>query len=110
MSSVPEPGVRAPGVPDPPGPSLPAALGMRLGLWYAALFVGGGLALIAVTYALVAYSLQQRDRDVVRTTLARYASAYERGGLPLLQRVIEVEREQGRYEPLFVRVLSGGAQ
>src|SRR5262245_6315515 len=103
MSSVPHD-------PDARGLSLPGALGLRLGLWYAALFAGGALALIGVTYGLLAYSLQQRDREVVRTTMARYASAYERGGLPLLQRVIEVEREQGRYEPLFVRVLSGGSQ
>jgi signal transduction histidine kinase len=85
-------------------------LSLRIGLWYAVLFAAGALALIATTYGLVAYALQQRDRDVVRTTLGRYASAYERGGLPLLERVIAVEREQGRYEPLFVRVLSGGAQ
>ncbi|HEU0091902.1 MAG TPA: HAMP domain-containing sensor histidine kinase [Vicinamibacteria bacterium] len=89
---------------------LPGALSLRLGLWYAALFGGGALALIATTYALLSFSLQQRDRDVVRATLARYASAYERGGLGLLERVIEAERAGGRYEPLFVRVLGGGAQ
>jgi signal transduction histidine kinase len=90
--------------------SLPGALGLRLGLWYAALFGGGALALIAITYGLLAFSLQQRDREVVRSTLARYAAAYERGGLRLLQRVIEAERAGGRYEPLFVRVLGNGAQ
>ena len=95
---------------DARGLSLPGALSLRLGLWYAVLFGCGALALIATTYALLAYSLQQRDREVVRTTLARYAAAYERGGLPLLERAIATEREGGRYEPLFVRVLSGGAQ
>jgi len=89
---------------------LPGALSLRLGLWYAALFGGGALALIATTYALLSFSLQQRDREVVRATLTRYASAYERGGLGLLERVIEAERAGGRYEPLFVRVLGGGAQ
>src|SRR5438876_8519944 len=89
---------------------LPGALSFRLGLWYAALFGGGALALIATTYALLSFSLQQRDREVVRATLTRYASAYERGGLGLLERVIEAERAGGRYEPLFVRVLGGGAQ
>ena len=42
--------------------------------------------------------LQQRDREVVRATLTRYASAYERGGLSLLERVIGAERAGGRYE------------
>jgi signal transduction histidine kinase len=90
--------------------SLPGALSLRLGLWYAALFGGGALALIATTYALLAFSLQQRDREVVRSTLTRYAAAYERGGLRLLERVIETERAGGRYEPLFVRLLGNGAQ
>src|SRR6266480_2856314 len=87
------------------GQSLPGALSVRLGLWYALLFGGGALALVATTYALLGFSLQQRDREVVRATLNRYASAYERGGLRLLDRVIEAERAGGSYEPLFVRVL-----
>jgi signal transduction histidine kinase len=90
--------------------SLPGALSLRLGLWYAGLFGGGALALMAITYGLLAFSLQQRDREVVRTTLARYATAYERGGLRLLERVIQAERAGGNYEPLFVRVLGNGAQ
>jgi len=93
-----------------PRERLPGALSLRLGVWYAALFGGGALALVAITYALLAFSLQQRDREVVRATLARYASAYERGGLGLLERVIGAERAGGRYEPLFVRVLGDGAQ
>ncbi len=103
MSSVPPD-------PAPAPPSLPGALGLRLGVWYAALFGGGALAIIAAAYVLLAFTLQQRDREVVRSTLTRYASAYERGGLFLLQRVIEGDRAGGRYEPLFVRVLGGGAQ
>jgi len=90
--------------------SLPAALGLRLGLWYAGLFAVGALALIAATYGLLAFSLQQRDREVVESTLGRYARAYERGGLGLLERVIGADRAGGRYEPLFVRVLGGGEQ
>ena len=93
-----------------PRETLPGALGLRLGVWYAALFGGGALALVATTYALLAFSLQQRDREVVESTLTRYAAVYERGGLSLLERVITTERAGGRYEPLFVRVLAGGAQ
>jgi signal transduction histidine kinase len=93
-----------------PPDRLPRALGFRLGAWYAVLFASGALTLIAVSYALLAISLQQRDREVVRTTLTRYASAYERGGLRLLERLIEADRAGGRYEPLFVRVLGAGAQ
>jgi signal transduction histidine kinase len=93
-----------------PPERLPRALGVRLGLWYAVLFASGAFALIAITYALLAISLQQRDREVVRTTLVRYASAHERGGLRLLDRVIAGDRSAGSYEPLFVRVLGEGSQ
>jgi signal transduction histidine kinase len=94
-----------------PREGLPTALGLRLGVWYAGLFAAGALALMAATYALLAFSLQQRDREVVSSTLTRYAAAYQRGGLGLLERVIGAERAGGRYEPLFVRVLGeGGAQ
>jgi signal transduction histidine kinase len=88
--------------------SLPAALGLRLGLWYAGLFAGGALFLVAASYALLAFTLQQRDRELVESTLTRYAAAYQRGGLGLLERVIQVDRSGGRYEPLFVRVLGAG--
>src|SRR5919108_3628547 len=86
------------------------ALGFRLALWYALLFVGSSLALTALTYVLLASSLRQRDRDLVSETLARYARAYERGGLPLLNRLIAADRAASRYEPLFVRVLGDDAQ
>jgi signal transduction histidine kinase len=89
---------------------LPRALGLRLGLWYAGLFVGGSVALMAFTYALLSWSLQARDREVVRSTLTRYAAAYEGGGLRALEGMIGADRAAGRYEPLFVRVLAGGRQ
>lgn len=93
-----------------PRDRLPGALGRRLGVWYAAVFVGSSLALMAFTYVLLAWSLQQRDREIVASTVTRYASAYERGGLRLLERVIAADRAAARYEPLFVRVLADGAQ
>jgi signal transduction histidine kinase len=89
---------------------LRGALGFRLAVWYAMLFVGSSLVLTALTYALLASSLRQRDRDLVSETLARYARAYERGGLPLLNRLIAADRAASRYEPLFVRVLGDDAQ
>jgi signal transduction histidine kinase len=73
-------------------------------------FASGAIVLVGVAYALLALSLKERDRDVVRTTLARYAGAYERGGLRLVERLIASDRAAGSYEPLFVRVLGEGAQ
>jgi signal transduction histidine kinase len=89
---------------------LRGALGFRLALWYAVAFVVSSLALTALTYVLLSASLRQRDRDLIGTTLARYASAYERGGLGLLNRLITADRVAGRYEPLLVRVIGERAE
>ena len=81
------------------------ALGFRLGVWYALLFAMSSLVFMGITYGLLAASLRQRDRDLVETALVRYTAAYERGGLFALNRLFSVDREAGRYEPLFVRVV-----
>ncbi|HEY7509526.1 MAG TPA: ATP-binding protein [Vicinamibacteria bacterium] len=84
---------------------LRGALGFRLALYYAAVFLASTLALAAITYVLLAASLRQADHDLITTTLRRYAAAYQRGGLPLLNRVITADRVAGRYEPVLVRVI-----
>jgi signal transduction histidine kinase len=82
--------------------------GFRLGLWYLALFVGGSALVLTVAYVLLAGSLRARDRDVIESTLRRYALAYSRGGLASLNASLEVDRASAGYEPLFVRVATRG--
>ena len=89
---------------------LRGALGFRLALYYAGVFVASTLALAAITYFLLAASLRQADHDLITTTLRRYAAAYQRGGLPLLNRLITADRVAGRYEPLLVRVIGERAE
>jgi signal transduction histidine kinase len=84
-------------------------LGLRLSLWYAAVFIVSTVGLVGLTYALLASSLAERDHDIINATLREYASRYEAGGLPALQRAVEIEERTGRRERLFVRVLSRGA-
>jgi signal transduction histidine kinase len=84
-------------------------LGLRLSVWYGAVFVISTVALVALTYGLMASSLAQRDHDIIRATLREYASRYELGGLPALQRAVELEQRTGNQERLFVRVLGPGA-
>ena len=81
------------------------SFGVRLGLWYFGLFVAGSVIILALAYVLLAASLRARDREVIESTLVRYARAYERGGLSALHRIIDTDRDAGRVEPLFVRVL-----
>jgi len=90
--------------------SLRRALGLRLSAWYAAIFAISTVALVAVTYALLASSLAQRDHDIIRATWREYASRYELGGLAALSRAVELEERTGDQERLFVRVLGRGAE
>ena len=89
--------------------SMRRTLGLRLSLWYAAVFIIGLVTLAGLTYSLLAAALAQRDRDIIYATLREYASRYEVGGLGALQRAVELEERTGDQERLYVRVLSGGA-
>ena len=89
--------------------SLQRTLGLRLSVWYAAIFVISTLVLVALTYALLASSLAQRDHDIIRATVREYASRYEQGGLRALQRAVEIEERTGDRERLFVRVIGRDA-
>lgn len=81
------------------------ALGLRLGLWYATLFIVSSIAIVFVTYWLTSASLAQRDRQIVQQKLVEYADAYRRGGLGLLADTVRAEPER-----LFVRVVDRGAE
>jgi signal transduction histidine kinase len=79
----------------------------RLALWYGALFFASSAALGALTYVLLSVSLQERDREIIESTLSRYAAAYERAGGAALAAAIRTDQATGRYERLFVRAVSG---
>jgi signal transduction histidine kinase len=80
------------------------ALGFRLALWYALIFVASSFALIAITYLLLSATLHRYDRETIETTLVQYAAAYARGGVDALAR--EIRRTQAATPgPLFVRTL-----
>ncbi|MCG6920728.1 MAG: two-component sensor histidine kinase [Acidobacteria bacterium] len=80
-------------------------LGLRLAAWYAGLFIVGALALFALSYALLARSLEQRDHEAVRLTLAQYASTYETSGAVGLLRTLGAQEQLGAHVDFFVRVI-----
>ena len=80
-----------------------AVYGLRLGLWYATLFVLGSLAIMFLTYVLTSASLAQRDRQIIDSRLGAYAAAYDTGGLAGLENVVRAE-QQTAPERVFVRV------
>jgi signal transduction histidine kinase len=84
-------------------------IGLRLSLWYSAVFVTSTVLLVGLTYALLATSLAQRDRDIITATLREYASRYISAGLPALQQSVELEQRTSSRERLFVRVVGPDA-
>lgn len=87
---------------------LTRTFGSRLALWYFVLFATGVSAVLALAYGLLGQTLRARDQEVIESTLVRYATAFDVGGLGALEATIQRERDTARYEPLFVRVLIPG--
>jgi hypothetical protein len=80
-------------------------LGFRLALWYAVIFVASSLALVGLTYLLLAASLRQYDRDTIEAYLVQFAAAYARGGANGLAREIRRIEVAAAPGPLFVRTV-----
>jgi len=82
--------------------------GLRLGLWYATLFVFGAIAIVFLTYYLTASSLAERDHQIIDQKLGEYAAVYVRGGPRELANIVNAEQRTAP-ERLFVRIVGGGA-
>jgi signal transduction histidine kinase len=81
-------------------------LGLTVASWYAAIFVGSSLALIVVTYILLSVSLHESDREVIGSTLRRYAAAYEAGGADGLIDAVNQDESVPGHESLLVRAVT----
>src|SRR5436190_6173705 len=86
-----------------------SAYWLRIGVWYAPLFIAGSLAIVYLTYVLTSASLEQRDRQIIDGKLGTYAAAYDTGGLRGLENVVRAE-QQTAPERVFVRVLDHGQE
>ncbi len=83
----------------------PTPFGLRIGVWYATLFVVGAIAIVFVTYYVTAASLAQRDQQIIAAKLGEYTTAYARGGIDGLADTVRAE-QQTAPERLFVRVVT----
>src|ERR1043166_1953920 len=89
---------------DDAAQEVPArSYGLRLGVWYATLFIAGSLTIVYLTYVLTSASLAQRDRQIIAGRRGTYAAAYDNGGLDGVASVVRAE-QQAAPERLFVRV------
>ena len=81
------------------------AIGLRLAAWYFGTFLVSTVLIGVLTYTLLAQSLEARDRDLIQSTLREYAARYQSGGFQALADAVELERQSGLREPLFVRLV-----
>ncbi len=79
----------------------------RLALWYAGIFAAALVGVVALTYGLLARSLEERDRELVRTTLVECARRWETAGPVGVRLLLQDKRSAGEKGEVFVRVLDG---
>jgi signal transduction histidine kinase len=83
--------------------------GLRLGLYYATLFVLGSILIVLLTYLLTSASLAQRDQQILQAKLGEYATVYARGGMRGLVDTVQAEQRTAP-ERLYVRVVDRGRE
>jgi len=79
-------------------------LSLRLTLWYSGLFFLSTVILFAVTYVLLARSLQRRDREELRGALVEYQTGYQHGGVMELEQETAEKSSHAGKSLLLVRV------
>jgi signal transduction histidine kinase len=84
------------------------AVGLRVAVWYAGVFIITSAAIGLIAYQLLAISLERRDHDLLLVRLAEYAGTYERDGLPAVTQAINAERASGSRDAVMVRLVGGG--
>jgi signal transduction histidine kinase len=94
----------------PRGGEPTGRFGLRLALWYSAVFVATSLAIVLLTYTLLASSLEARDRQIITLRIGEYSQRYVTGGLRSLALAVEADQRSGREERLFVRVINHGSE
>src|SRR4051794_11673802 len=78
------------------GGDLSRRFGLRVAVWYAALFIGSAFAVVLITYLLTSSSLAQRDHEIIQSKLGEYATVYAQGGLQRLAATVDAEQRTSR--------------
>src|SRR3954467_1351596 len=81
--------------------------GLRIALWYAAVFTISALTIILLAYFLTERTIAARDHQILQSKVGEYAAAYARGGVRGLTNVVRSEQAVAP-ERLFVRVIDHG--
>lgn len=84
--------------------------GVRLSLWYAASFVIGSVALLFVTYLLLASALKSQDREAVQSELVELVYTYHGGGLKAVDVQVSENYRFRKKNPFLIRVVENSNQ
>src|SRR5262245_2723234 len=80
-------------------------IGIRLSLWYATLFTGTSVALLAFAYYLLATTIGSKDLELLSYRMKEAAASYEAGGIPGLNAWADDQARSGR-GALYVRLVN----
>ncbi|HVY69692.1 MAG TPA: HAMP domain-containing sensor histidine kinase [Verrucomicrobiae bacterium] len=87
-----------------PAENTEGRLSLRLNLWYSGFLILTSLALFVVAYVILAGSIQQREKELIRAKLDEYRAWYEGGGINSLSDRFFKLPESSR-NAYFVRVV-----
>ncbi len=87
-----------------PDEGAAGSFSLRLNLWYSLFFIASGSALFLLAYFVLASTIQQKDKEVLRARLDEYRAWYEGGGLQGLSDKFFNTRGADR-NAFFVRVI-----
>jgi signal transduction histidine kinase len=80
-------------------------IGVRLSLWYALLFAGTSVTLLAFAYYLLAAAVGSKDRELLSYRLKEAAAIYDAGGIVGLRDWVSEQSTSGR-GALYLRLVN----
>jgi len=83
---------------------LRRTIGLRLTLWYSAIFILSTLILFAISYLFISASLRQKDQEAVQGRLNDLKAQYRAGGIVALRNDLKFQNYAGKPNIFFVRV------
>ena len=79
-------------------------IGLRLTLWYSAIFILSSVVLFVITYLFISASLRQKDQEVVQGRLNELKAQYRAGGIIALRNDLKFQTYAGKPHIFLVRV------
>lgn len=79
-------------------------IGLRLTLWYSAIFILSSIVLFLITYFFLSASLRQKDQETVQSRLNELQAQYRAGGIIALRNDLKFQTYAGKPNIFLVRL------